>query len=124
MEKKTQFSLGYFVFALFAIFTLHDLWVQARTGRGGRLHLSVRDNGPGVPPGLERQIFLPFFSRRADGQQGMGLGLPICKSLVEHFGGQISASSQLGQGTTFTLRLRRAGPASDSPTDPPPRTAP
>lgn len=88
------------------------------------LHISVSDTGTGIAVDDLQRIFLPFFSRRADGRQGMGLGLPICKSLVEHFGGQISVSSQLGQGTTFTLRLRRAAPASDIPTDPQPATAP
>ena len=39
--------------------------VRARLVRGGRLALEVRDNGPGVPPGLENDIFLPFFSTRS-----------------------------------------------------------
>jgi signal transduction histidine kinase len=75
----------------------------------------VSDTGTGIAPADLPRIFLPFFSRRADGQHGMGLGLSICKSLVEHFGGQISVSSQAGQGTTFTLRLRKAESAADTP---------
>ena len=87
------------------------------------LRISVSDTGTGIAVDDLPRIFLPFFSRRADGQQGMGLGLPICKSLVEHFGGRITVSSQPGQGTTFTLRLLRAAPTSDMPTHPP-ATAP
>ncbi|HOF30276.1 MAG TPA: ATP-binding protein [Burkholderiaceae bacterium] len=95
--------------------------------QGGRIHIAaeplddqhlrvtVSDTGTGIAPADLPRIFLPFFSRRADGQHGMGLGLSICKSLVEHFGGQISVSSQAGQGTTFTLRLRKAESAADTP---------
>ncbi len=50
--------------------------------------LSVVDNGPGFPPGQEERAFLPFQTTRA-GEGGTGLGLGICKRLVEQYGGQI-----------------------------------
>ncbi|WP_368904202.1 ATP-binding protein, partial [Escherichia coli] len=62
------------------------LWVQARLGRGGRLQISVRDNGPGVQAGLERQIFMPFFSAREGGQ---GIGLAVVRQLVHGMGGRV-----------------------------------
>jgi signal transduction histidine kinase len=100
--------------------------------QGGRIHIAaeapdeqhvritVGDTGTGIAADDLPRIFLPFFSRRADGQHGMGLGLPICKSLVEHFGGQIRVSSQPGQGTVFTLHLRRAESPSETPSTPTP----
>ncbi|MCV2360802.1 ATP-binding protein [Paucibacter sp. TC2R-5] len=76
------------------------LWVQARLGRGGRLQISVRDNGPGVPAGLERQIFMPFFSAREGGQ---GIGLAVVRQLVHGMGGRVRHVRPLEGGATFVL---------------------
>jgi C4-dicarboxylate-specific signal transduction histidine kinase len=76
------------------------LWVQARTGRGGRLQISVRDNGPGVPAGLERQIFLPFFSAREGGQ---GIGLSLVRQLMFGMGGRVRHIRPLEGGASFVL---------------------
>jgi signal transduction histidine kinase len=76
------------------------LWVQARQGRGGRLQITVRDNGPGVPPGLERQIFLPFFSAREGGQ---GIGLTVVRQLVYGMGGRVRHVRPLEGGAAFVL---------------------
>ena len=77
-----------------------QLWVQARPGRGGRLMISVRDNGPGVPAGLERQIFLPFFSAREGGQ---GIGLTVVRQLVHGMGGRVRHVRPLEGGAAFVL---------------------
>jgi len=77
-----------------------QLLVQARTGRGGRLHLGVRDNGPGVPLGLERQIFVPFFSAREGGQ---GIGLTVVRQLVQGMGGRVRHVRPLDGGAEFVL---------------------
>ncbi|WP_374348474.1 PAS domain-containing sensor histidine kinase [Chitinimonas sp.] len=76
------------------------LWVQARQGRGGRLQIMVRDNGPGVPAGLERQIFLPFFSAREGGQ---GIGLTVVRQLVHGMGGRVRHVRPLEGGAAFVL---------------------
>lgn len=76
------------------------LWVAARQGRGGRLQISVRDNGPGVAPGLERQIFLPFFTTREDGQ---GVGLTVVRQLVHGMGGRVRHVRPLEGGASFVL---------------------
>lgn len=76
------------------------LWVHARQGRGGRLQISVRDNGPGVPAGLERQIFLPFFSAREGGQ---GIGLTVVRQLVHGMGGRVRHVRPLEGGAAFVL---------------------
>jgi signal transduction histidine kinase len=71
------------------------------------LAVSVSDRGSGIPPDSVDHIFERFFrvedTRR--GVKGAGLGLFICKSLVESHGGTISVQSQLGVGTTFTFTL-------------------
>jgi len=76
------------------------VWVQARQGRGGRLQISVRDNGPGVPAGLERKIFLPFFSASEGGQ---GIGLTVVRQLVHGMGGRVRHVRPLEGGAAFVL---------------------
>jgi len=79
-----------------------QLIVQARLVRGGRLALSVRDNGPGVPAGLEQDIFLPFFSARPGGT-GSGIGLAVVRNLVHGMGGTVRSVRQLSGGACFVL---------------------
>ena len=76
------------------------LWVHARQTRGGRLQIGVRDNGPGVPPGLERQIFLPFFSAREGGQ---GIGLTVVRRLANGMGGRVRHVRPIEGGAAFVL---------------------
>jgi C4-dicarboxylate-specific signal transduction histidine kinase len=76
------------------------LWVNARQSRGGRLHISVRDNGPGVPAGLERQIFLPFFSTR---EGGHGIGLTVVRQLMSGMGGRVRHVRPIEKGAAFVL---------------------
>lgn len=62
----------------------------------------VEDNGPGIPPERLDGIFQPFVSSKG---KGMGLGLSICKEIVEGHGGRIEVQSEPGAGTVFTLLL-------------------
>ncbi len=73
-----------------------------------QVELEFVDNGSGIAPDHLARIFDPFFSVRADGSSGTGLGLTICRSLLEHWGGGISAFSQPGQGARFVVRLPAA----------------
>lgn len=66
--------------------------------------ISVKDSGEGITPENIDKIFDPFFTTKEPGS-GTGLGLAISARLVESFGGTIKVESQLGSGTTFTLRL-------------------
>jgi len=81
------------------------LEVQARLLRGGRLAISVRDNGPGVPQGLEHQIFMPFFSARshAGGGAASGIGLAVVRNLVHGMGGTVRYVKQPTGGACFVL---------------------
>jgi signal transduction histidine kinase len=74
-------------------------------GEGNSAVIEVRDTGRGISAGQIERIFDPFFSHRADGEGGTGLGLTICKSIVERYAGTIEVSSVPGQGTVFTVRL-------------------
>lgn len=80
------------------------LTVTGRRG-AGIIELAVADTGVGIAPENLGRIFLPFWSRRADGINGTGLGLAICQSVVKALGGAIRVDSTLGAGTTFTVTL-------------------
>lgn len=83
------------------------LLVRTRSD-GEKATIEIVDRGCGIPEDALPRIFDPFFSRRADGEGGTGLGLTICKSIVERYGGKIEVSSVWGEGTTFRVSLPRA----------------
>jgi two-component system, OmpR family, sensor kinase len=90
--------------------------------RAGEVHLSVRDQGPGLAPDDAERIFERFF--RADASRtraagGTGLGLSIVAALVAAHGGQVGVDTALGHGATFWVRLPqdREGPLLDDPPD-------
>jgi signal transduction histidine kinase len=70
--------------------------------------IDIADTGIGMAPEQVEYIFDPFYSRRADGVVGTGLGLTIVKDFVERMGGEISVESALGQGSRFCIRLALA----------------
>jgi signal transduction histidine kinase len=72
------------------------------TGPSSQLHLTVSDNGPGIPPELKSRLFQKFVTGRQE-ESGSGLGLAFCKLAVEAHGGQIWVDSETGQGTTFNI---------------------
>ncbi len=68
------------------------------------LHLTVRDDGAGIVPEDIHHIFKRFYrSKNSLDTQGVGLGLPLAKSIIEGQGGILSVQSMQGQGTTFTV---------------------
>jgi signal transduction histidine kinase len=64
----------------------------------------VWDNGPGIPDELKERIFSPFFTTKRPGE-GTGLGLHICRQVVQQIGGSITVESAVGKGTRFTVEL-------------------
>lgn len=70
--------------------------------RGRRVVVEVTDTGQGIPPELQQKIFDPFFTTK---EQGTGLGLSLCRQIVEEQGGRIKVTSTVGEGTTFRLEL-------------------
>lgn len=73
---------------------------------GKRVVCEVRDNGCGISPDNLTRIFQPFFTTKSE-DKGTGLGLPVARGIVESYGGTLSATSELGVGTTFTFDLPR-----------------
>lgn len=67
--------------------------------------IEVRDTGMGIPPQAQEHIFEIFYQGDHDTHKGSGLGLALCKELVELHHGSIGVQSQLGKGTAFTVRL-------------------
>ncbi|HEU5336602.1 MAG TPA: ATP-binding protein [Terriglobales bacterium] len=82
-----------------------NLWLSAAAApAGGELELRVRDDGSGIAPEILPQIFEPFLTTKERGHS-VGLGLAISHSIVERHGGTIEVHSEVGRGTTFTVRL-------------------
>jgi signal transduction histidine kinase len=67
--------------------------------------LTVRDNGPGIPPAIQGRLFEPFVSQGKSG--GTGLGLAIVRNIVTAHRGTITFRTSPGRGTTFLIRLPR-----------------
>ncbi len=79
-------------------------------GDSGEVNLSVADTGSGIDPGELPQIFERFYRTEKSRDKklgGVGLGLSLCKELIETLEGSISVASVPGEGTTFTVRLPR-----------------
>jgi signal transduction histidine kinase/DNA-binding response OmpR family regulator len=70
--------------------------------KNGYLEVAIRDYGPGIPKEYLAEIFKPYFTTK---KSGHGLGLAICYNIIRAHGGFINVSSDLGKGTTFTIRL-------------------
>lgn len=80
--------------------------VNARPDGPGFVEISVTDNGCGIPPERLAHVFDPFFTTKA---HGMGMGLPISRTIIEAHGGKITASNAPGGGAVFRFTLPAAG---------------
>ena len=79
------------------------IWVET-SERDGSAVITLRDNGPGIPPDVLPRIFDPFFTTKDVGE-GTGLGLSIVHQIVERHGGTTEVDSEVGVGTSFTIVL-------------------
>jgi signal transduction histidine kinase len=85
----------------------------AVTGEGGRVILTVRDEGPGMSPEVQARLFTPFTrlaARPTGGEFSHGLGLSISHEIVGLHGGRIRVQSAPGAGSTFIVELPAAAP--------------
>jgi two-component system sensor histidine kinase KdpD len=86
----------------------HDEWMQ----------VTVSDDGPGLPPGQEEAVFEKFMrGERESAKPGVGLGLAICRAIVEAHGGAIRAANQPGGGAAFVFTLPLGMPPAPPPED-------
>ena len=84
--------------------------VSVEDGAGGA-HVTVRDQGPGIPPADLPRLFDAFFTTK---RGGMGLGLSIARTLVEAHGGRIRAENGHGEGAVFRVELPTRSEAGDA----------
>jgi two-component system sensor histidine kinase KdpD len=83
---------------------------------GSAIALEVADCGPGIPTGEETRVFQRFYAADKDGRSGSGIGLAICRGIIELHGGQIIAENQASGGACFrfTLPLNVSTPKLDN----------
>ncbi|HYM01486.1 MAG TPA: ATP-binding protein [Stellaceae bacterium] len=86
-----------------------EIWVSAEA-RGDAIEIAVADNGPGLPKEVADKLFQPFVSTKP---QGMGIGLSICRTIVENHGGRIAADDRSEGGTVFLFTVPMS--AADQP---------
>jgi two-component system sensor kinase FixL len=70
------------------------------------VEISVADTGPGLPDEVRKKLFQPFVTTKAT---GMGVGLSVCRTIVEAHQGRLWAEDNPGGGTVFRFTVRRAG---------------
>jgi signal transduction histidine kinase len=79
-----------------------SLTIHAQREAESRIAVRIADRGPGVHASEEAQLFTPFFTTKQD---GMGIGLAICRSIVEFHGGQLYFERNPGGGSVFAFSL-------------------
>jgi two-component system phosphate regulon sensor histidine kinase PhoR len=85
---------------------------------GGQVEVFVKDDGPGIPPEALERLFERFYrvdKARSREQGGTGLGLAIVKHIVQSHGGRVWATSEPGQGVTFSFVLPQGSGALQPP---------
>jgi two-component system NtrC family sensor kinase len=104
-SQLQQVILNILVNAVQAMGERGTLTLTTRGGADGReVEIAIADTGCGIPPDVIDRIFDPFFTTKQGGQ-GTGLGLAIAYGIVTRHRGHISVQSEVGRGTTFTIRL-------------------
>ncbi len=84
------------------VFEVRKLTAGAPLQGGGWLAFCVADVGPGIPDEVKQQLFTPFFTTK---EEGMGLGLSMCRTVIEQHGGFLDFEPNHPQGTIFRFTL-------------------
>jgi signal transduction histidine kinase len=82
-----------------------QLHLRSANDQSGRVRVAVEDSGPGLDPARADQLFEAFFTTKPE---GMGMGLSICRSIIDAHGGQLWASPNLPNGAVFQFTLPAA----------------
>jgi two-component system, LuxR family, sensor kinase FixL len=88
-----------------------DLTIASRADADGTIEISIQDTGTGIAEDVLQRLFQPFVTTK---QHGMGVGLSICRTIVEAHGGKIWAETAPEAGTTFRFTLRAVQPEEQS----------
>lgn len=112
-----QVIINFVINGIQAMATVTDrprrLVIRTQPDERGGVVLTVQDAGPGIAPDSAGRLFEAFFTTKSD---GMGMGLAICRSIIEAHGGQVGASpTGDGPGATFWFRLPAAAPPGATP---------
>jgi two-component system NtrC family sensor kinase len=102
-QQLNQVFMNLLVNAAHAIEKQGTITVRTRA-EGGSACVSITDTGCGIPEEIRSRIFEPFFTTKDVGK-GTGLGLSISYDIVKRHGGSLEVDSEVGRGTTFTVRL-------------------
>jgi signal transduction histidine kinase len=78
------------------------IWITLLCGTG-HIVLTIKDSGPGIKPENHKRLFEPYFTTK--GPHGTGMGLFLCRQIVESHGGIIDVRSEAGKGAEFTVKL-------------------
>jgi CheY-like chemotaxis protein len=76
--------------------------ISTSVDASNRVQITVEDTGSGMSPETQKRLFIPFFTTKPAGV-GTGLGLALCKKIVDSLAGEISWQSEVGKGTKFVL---------------------
>jgi signal transduction histidine kinase len=79
-----------------------DLWIRSQQRDAGHVLVAVTDSGSGIDAKSMNELFKAFYTTKPS---GMGMGLSICRSIIEAHGGQVSAANNAGPGATFQFTL-------------------
>ena len=90
-------------------YTQKDSMIRISYGDGGEMiYVSIADNGPGMDENAKEHAFDMFYTGQnmaADGKRSMGLGLALCKSIVNAHGGEITVTDHMPHGSIFTFSV-------------------
>jgi signal transduction histidine kinase len=103
-DQLSQAFLNLIHNAIQAISEKGHVRIMVDPTESGHVRVLIRDDGQGIAPADLPRIFEPFFTTKKSGE-GTGLGMSICRRIIENHGGTIQVSSRLGQGTDVTVQL-------------------
>jgi signal transduction histidine kinase/ABC-type branched-subunit amino acid transport system ATPase component len=104
-NRLTQIVLNLASNAVDAVLSGGRIGIDARRAADGWVEMRITDDGCGIPDDVGSRVFDPFFTTKLS-RRNTGLGLSICRNILEEHGGTIGFESRPGSGTSFTVRLR------------------
>jgi PAS domain S-box-containing protein len=103
-NKIKQVIINLVMNAVYVLDGEGTITLQTCKGRKGMVELRISDDGPGIDPEKQQEVFVPFYTTKPEGE-GTGLGLYICQNIIREHGGEIILGSTPGEGATFTILL-------------------